>query len=75
MELSKIELIGDENNPSKAKLFIDGHEINGVTRFSFEHSAGDVPEVLIDLAGREIDMYALESIISSERAKVLIRRC
>ena len=74
MDLSKIELIGDKNRPSTAKLFIDGHEINGVTRFSFEHSAGDVPKVIIDIAGNEFDMYAFETMISSEWAKVLIRR-
>ena len=75
MELSKIELIGDKDNPQCAHLYIDGNEIKGVKRFSFEHSAGDVPEVVIDLTGYEFDMYAFESIISSERAKVLIRRC
>ena len=72
MELSKIELIGDKDAPHIAHLFIDGNEIHGVTRVSFEHSAGDVPEVQIDIAGIEIDMQAFEAIISSERAKVLI---
>ena len=73
MELSKIEVIGDKNNPVKAQVLIDGRPIKGVKRISFEHSAGDIPEVQIGIDGFEIDIYALESIISTERAKVSIR--
>ena len=74
MAFSKIELIGDKDSPTTAHLYIDGNEIHGVTRFSFEHCAQSVPEVVIDIAGNEIDMYAIRSMISSEGAKVVIRR-
>ena len=74
MELSKIEVIGDKDNPARAEVFIDGHQINGVKRISYEHSAGDIPEVEIDISGFEIDMHAFNNIIETERAKVIIRR-
>lgn len=74
MELSKIEVIGDKDNPTRAEVFIDGNPIKGISRISYEHSAGDIPEITFDISGYEIDMHAFNTIIETHRAKVLIRR-
>lgn len=70
-----IEYIGDKKSPSRADVLINGTPIHGVRRISFEHSAGDIPEVTLDISGTEIEMnYEVKTLIETERAKVLIRR-
>lgn len=73
MKTSKIEIIGNEDSPITAHVYIDGHEIQGVSRVAYEHSAGNTPEITIDISGLEMDLHALRTNIS-ETARVVIRR-
>lgn len=70
-----IEYIGDKQSPNRADVLINGVPIHGVSRISFDHSAGDIPEVVLDISGTEIEMNCMvKTLIETERAKVLIRR-
>ena len=70
-----IEYIGDKKSPNIAVVLINGTPIHGVRRISFEHFAGDIPEVTLDISGAEIEMnHEVKTLIETERAKVLIRR-
>lgn len=74
-EQTVIEYIGDKESPHIAQVLINGVALNGVKRISFEHSAGDIPEVQIDISGFEMDFnHQIKTLIETERAKVLIRR-
>lgn len=74
-EQTVIEYIGDKKSPTRADVLINGVPIHGVTRISFEHDAGDTPEVVMDISGTEIEMnHQVKTLIESECAKVLIRR-
>ena len=74
-EQTVIEYIGDKESPVRADVLINGVPIHGVRRISFEHSAGDIPEVTLDISGAEIEMnHQVKTLIESECAKVLIRR-
>ena len=74
-EQTVIEYIGDKKTPNRADVLINGVPLQGVTRISFEHSAGDIPEIVMDISGTEIEMnHTVKTLIESERAKVLIRR-
>ena len=70
-----IEYIGDEKNPCRADVLINGMPIKGITRISFEHIAGKIPEIVMDISGTEIEMnHTVKTLIETGRAKVLIRR-
>lgn len=70
-----IEYIGNKKSPNIADVLINGTPIHGVRRISFEHSAGDIPEVILDISGVEIETnHEVKTLIVTERAKVLIRR-
>lgn len=74
-EQTVIEYIGNKKDPSRADVLINGMPINGITRISFEHTAGDIPEIVMDISGTEIEMNCtVKTLIETERAKVLIRR-
>lgn len=74
-EQTVIEYIGDKEHPSRADVLINGMPIKGITRISFEHIAGDIPEIVMDISGTEIEMNQMvKTLIETERAKVLIRR-
>lgn len=74
-EQTVIEYIGDKESPIRADVLINGVPIHGVTRISFEHDAGDTPEVVMDISGTEIEMnHMVKTLIESECAKVLIRK-
>ena len=74
-EQTVIEYIGDEKNPCRADILINGMPIQGITRISFKHIAGDIPEIVMDISGTEIEMnHTVKTLIETERAKVLIRR-
>jgi hypothetical protein len=74
-EQTVIEYIGDKEHPSRADVLINGMPIKGITRISFEHIAGDIPEIVMDISGTEIEMnHQVKTLIESECAKVLIRR-
>ena len=74
-EQTVIEYIGDKKHPNRADVLINGMPINGITRISFEHTAGDIPEIVMDISGTEIEMNQMvKTLIETERAKVLIRR-
>lgn len=74
-EQTVIEYIGDKKHPNRADVLINGMPINGITRISFEHTAGDTPEIVMDISGTEIEMnHTVKTLIETERAKVLIRR-
>lgn len=74
-EQTVIEYIGNKKDPSRADVLINGMPINGITRISFEHTAGDIPEIVMDISGTEIEMnHMVKTLIETERAKVLIRR-
>ena len=70
-----IEYIGDEKNPNRADVLINGMPIKGITRISFEHIAGDVPEFFIDISGTEIETNPMVKTLieTNSRAKVVIR--
>lgn len=74
-EQTVIEYIGDKKNPCRADVLINGVPIKGITRISFKHTAGDIPEIVMDISGTEIEMNQMvKTLIETERAKVLIRR-
>lgn len=74
-EQTVIEYIGDKKNPCRADVLINGTPIKGITRISFEHIAGNIPEIVMDISGTEIEMnHTVKTLIETERAKVLIRR-
>ena len=74
-EQTVIEYIGDKKHPNRADVLINGMPIKGVTRISFEHTAGDIPEIVMDISGAEIEMnHQVKTLIESGYAKVLIRR-
>lgn len=74
-EQTVIEYIGDKKHPNRADVLINGMPINGITRISFEHTAGDTPEIVMDISGTEIEMnHTVKTLIESGHAKVLIRR-
>lgn len=74
-EQTVIEYIGDKESPVRADVLINGVPIHGVTRISFEHSADNIPKVVMDISGIEIEMnHQVKTLIESECAKVLIRR-
>lgn len=74
-EQTVIEYIGDKKNPCRADVLINGMPIHGVTRISFEHTSGDIPEIVMDISGTEIETnQTVKTLIETERAKVLIRR-
>jgi hypothetical protein len=50
-EQSVIEYIGDKEHPSRADVLINGMPIKGITRISFEHIAGKIPEIVMDISG------------------------
>lgn len=68
-----IQVIGDEQHPASAKVYIDGHEIHGVTKIVFTHKACSLPEMKICLDGTMMTMNALEVEIK-EYARVEICR-
>lgn len=74
-EQTVIEYIGDKKHPNRADVLINGMPINGITRISFKHIAGDTPEIVMDISGTEIELnYQVKTLIESGHAKVLIRR-
>ncbi len=73
MKISEVKVVGDSVSPSRADIYIDGHPIQGVKAIYFKHLAGETPEMIIDLSGVKIDMYAWNVNID-ETAKVMIVR-
>lgn len=74
-EQTVIEYIGDKKHPNRADILINGIPIHGITRISFKHIAGDIPEIVMDISGTEIEMnHMVKTLIETESAKVLIRR-
>ena len=69
--MTEIEIKGDKENPTCAKVLINGQEIQGVTGVMYEHRAGKMPEVTIALDGMRMDLYAVRKEIT-EICKVTI---
>lgn len=70
---TKIEVVGDKESPTCAKVYIDGKEIHGVTAVRYAHYAGEVADMEIDLSGMSMAVHPLDMRID-EMCHVTIER-
>lgn len=69
--MTEIEIRGNKECPTCAKVLLNGQEIHGVTGVAYEHRAGKMPEVTIELDGMRVDLCAVRKEIT-EICKVTI---
>ena len=55
MERTIIEIKGMEDNPTGARIYINGQEIHGVTSVEYRHHAGELAELKMDIGGMELE--------------------
>lgn len=55
METTTIEIKGDKKSPIRAEVFINGQQVYGVRSVVYEHYAGDLPTLTMDLGGVKME--------------------
>ena len=60
--MAKIKII---DNPPVGRVFVDGIEINGVTKYEVKRCAGEAPvQVIITVGAHELDMDLRDAVIT-----------
>lgn len=67
-EITTIEIQGNKDYPQCANIYINGQEIHGVTAIRYEHEAGCLPELEVDISGMK-----MKSILMQIKADELVR--
>jgi hypothetical protein len=44
-----------EDNPTGARIYINGQEIHGVTSVEYRHHVGELAELTMDIGGMELE--------------------
>lgn len=55
METTTIEIKGNKEHPMRAEVFINGQQVYGVRSVVYEHYAGELPTLTMDLGGVEME--------------------
>jgi len=72
MKRTTIEIRRFKDNPTRATVWINGQQIHGVRSVEYEHSAGELPTLTMDLGGVRLDSV-LMNIKVDELVRLQIR--
>lgn len=72
-EITTIEIQGNKDYPQCANIYINGQEIHGVTAIRYEHEAGCLPELTVDIGGMEMDLNLMQ-IKADELVRLRLER-